>query len=146
MGQSMKKVYDGKEAFQLQGPQKMPLSPAETAAMKYYANPFPELSLSKKEGVILSGIEAVNGNDAYVIKDGKKSLLFDVKTGLKVAESEEVEMGPEKKMTITTPFSDYRDIKGIKVPFKTVINVGIEIELTVSEIKINEVIADGDFK
>ena len=146
MGQSMKKVYDGKEAFQVQGPKKMPLSPAEAAAMKYYANPFPELSLSKKEGVILSGIEAVNGNDAYVIKDGKKSLLFDVKTGLKVAESEEVEMGPEKKMTITTPFSDYRDIKGIKVPFKTVINVGIEIELTVSEIKINEVIADGDFK
>lgn len=146
MGQSMKKVYDGKEAFQAQGTQKKPLGPVETAAMKYYANPFPELSLSKKEGIILSGIEAVNGNDAYVIKDGKKSLFFDVKTGLKIAESEEVEMGPEKKMTITTPFSDYRDVNGIKVPYKSAINIGIEVELIVSEIKINEVIADSEFK
>jgi len=146
MGQSMKKVYDGKTGYQAQGPQKMPMDADELASMKYYANPFPELSLIKKEGLSVSGIENINGADAYVIKDGDTTLYYDVKTGLKAAESEEVEVAPGQKMTMVTPFSDYRDVKGVKVPFKTTINIGIEIELTMSDVKINEGVTDADFQ
>ncbi len=146
MGQSMKKVYDGKTGYQAQGPQKMPMDAAELVSMKYYANPFPELSLLKKEGLSVSGIENINGADAYVIKDGDTTLYYDVKTGLKAAESEEVEVAPGQKMTMVTPFSDYRDVKGVKVPFKTTINIGIEIELTMSDVKINEGVTDADFQ
>ncbi len=146
MGQSMKKVFDGKTGYQSQGAQKMPFEADEVASMKYDANPFPELALMKKEGVVVTGIESINGNEVYALKNGDKMLYYDVKTGLKVQESEEVEVGPGKKMTMVTPFSDYRDVKGVKVPFKTNINIGIEIELTVSEVKINEGVTDADFK
>ncbi len=145
MGQSMKKVFDGKTGYQSQGPQKMPLEADELASMKYYANPFPELSLSKKEGLTVSGIENINGSDSYVIKDGDTTLYYDVKTGLKTAISEEVEMAPGQKMTMVTPFSDYRDVKGVKVPFKTALNIGIEIEINMSAVKINEGVTDADF-
>ncbi len=146
MGQSMKKVFDGKTGYQSQGPQKMPLEADELASMKYYANPFPELSLLKKEGLTLTGIEPINGVDAYVINDGSKTLYYDVTTGLKLAEAEEAEMAPGKKMTILTPFSDYKDVKGVKVPFKSSLNIGMEIELTVTEVKVNEGVTDADFQ
>lgn len=145
MGQSMKKVFDGKAGYQQQGPQKMPFEADEIAAMKYEANPFPEVSLLKKEGLTVSGIENVNGSDAYVIKNGDVTMYYDVKSGLKVSQSEEVEVAPGQKMTIATPYSDYRDVKGVKVPYKTSLNIGIEIELTVSEVKINEGVTDADF-
>ncbi len=124
----------------------MPFEADDIAAMKYEANPFPEVSLLKKEGLTVSGIENVNGSDAYVIKNGDTTLFYDVKTGLKVSQSEEVEVAPGQKMTIATPFSDYRDVKGVKVPYKTSLNIGIEIELTVSEVKINEGVTDADFQ
>lgn len=146
MGQSLKKSFDGKAGFQQQGPQKMPMDAEEVASMKYYANPFPELALIKNDKLKVSAIENINGSEAYIIKDGETMLAYDVKTGLKVQESEEVEVAPGQKMTMATPFSDYRDVKGVKVPFKTAINIGIEIELTISEVKINEGVTDADFQ
>lgn len=146
MGQTMKKVFDGKTGYQQQGPQKMPLEADDIDAMKYEANPFPEISLLKKEGLTVAGIENINGNDAYAIKNGGVTMFYDVKSGLKVAQSEEVEVAPGQKITINTPYSDYRDVKGVKVPHKTTLNIGIEIELTVSEVKINEGVTDADFQ
>ncbi len=146
MGQSLRKVFDGKAGFQQQGPQKMPMEADEIASMKYYANPFPELALMKNDKLNVSGIEIINGAEAYIIKDGETTLAYDVKTGLKLQESEEVEVAPGQKMTLATPFSDYRDVKGVKVPFKTAVNIGIEIELTISEVKINEGVTDADFQ
>ncbi|HEX8270989.1 MAG TPA: pitrilysin family protein [Flavobacterium sp.] len=145
MGQSMKKVYNGKEGYQSQGAQKKPFDAEELASMKYYAHPFPELALRDKADVVLVGIEDVNGSPAYVLKDGEHAMYFDVKSGLKVSESEEVEMAPGQKMTVVTPFSDYRDVKGVKVPYKTALNIGLEIELTVTDVKINEGVTDADF-
>ena len=145
-GQSMKKVFDGKTGYQAQGAQKMPIPAEELAEMKYEANPFPELAMLNNPALKVTGIENFNGSDAYVIKDGESSLLFDVKSGLKVAESSEVETAPGTKTTVSTPYSDYREVKGIKFPYKTTLNIGIDIELTVSDIKINEGVTDADFK
>lgn len=145
-GQIMKKAFNGKTGYQAQGAQKMPLPAEELAEMKYDANPFPELAMLNNTALTVTGIENFNGSDAYVIKDGETSLLFDVKTGLKVAESSEVETAPGTKTTAVTPYSDYREVKGIKIPYKTTINIGIEIELTVSDVKINEGVTDADFQ
>lgn len=145
MGQQMKKVFDGKTGYQAQGPQKMPMEADELASMKYFAQPFPELTLANNPDVKLVGIENVNGSDAYVIQDGDTKLFYDAKSGLKVMESNDVDMGGQK-MTLSQPFSDYRDVKGVKVPHKTSINIGIEIEITVSEVKINEGVTDADFQ
>jgi zinc protease len=146
MGQTMKKVYDGKNGYQSQGGQKMPMEESELASMKYYANPFPEIALAKRTDLKVSGIEDINGSDAYVIKDGDTTLYYDVASGLKVAESSDVEIAPGQKMTMMTPYSDYREVKGIKVPYKTSLNIGIEIDLTVSDVKINEGVTDADFQ
>ncbi|MFY7665318.1 M16 family metallopeptidase [Flavobacterium sp.] len=145
MGQQMKKVFDGKTGYQSQGPQKMPMEADEIASMKYYAQPFPELTLANNPDVKLVGIENVNGSDAYVIQDGDTKLFYDMTSGLKVMESNEVDAGGQK-MTVSSPFSDYRDVKGVKFPFKTAINVGIEIDITISEVKINEGVTDADFQ
>ena len=41
-----------------------------------------------------------------------------------------------------TYFSDYKEVKGIKIPYKTTLNIGVELELTTSEVKINEGVTD----
>lgn len=49
-------------------------------------------------------------------------------------------------MTQMTYYSDYKEVKGIKVPHKTTLNIGVELELTTSDVKINEGVTDEDFK
>ena len=93
----------------------------------------------------LTVIENINGADAYAIKNGKSTYFYDVKTGFKVAEAKELEQEGQK-MTQTTYFQDYKDVKGLKFPYKTIMNVGIEIELITTEVKINEGVTDADFK
>ena len=80
-----------------------------------------------------------------MIKKGKSKYYYDVKTGYKVGEAKDLEQG-DQKMTQTTYYQDYKEVKGIKFPYKTIMNVGIEIELITSEVKINEGVTDADFK
>jgi hypothetical protein len=42
-----------------------------------------------------------------------------------------------QKMTQTVSFDDYRDVKGIKIPYHSVLNIGLEIDLTTTEVKIS---------
>jgi len=49
-------------------------------------------------------------------------------------------------MTISTNFSDYREVKGVKVPFEMNVNQGFEIDIKMSDIKINEGVTDKDFE
>jgi zinc protease len=146
MGMSMlKQVVNDKGAYVTMQGNKKELTGDDLADMKAQAVPFVELLLSKKEGVTLEGIEKFNGNDAYVIKDGRLKLYYDVQSGLKVAEGREIETAGQH-MTQTIAFGDYREVKGIKVPFHTVLNIGIEIQLTTTDVKINEGVLETDFQ
>ncbi|KAB1156341.1 insulinase family protein [Flavobacterium luteum] len=146
MGMSMmKQVVNEKGAYLVQQGERKDLTGNELTEMKASANTFDELLLSKKEGVILSGIEEINGAEAYVIKDKESIYYYDVTSGLKVAESKILEQEGQK-ITQTTNYSDYKEVKGIKFPFKTILNIGMEIELTTTTIKINEGVSDADFK
>ena len=51
-----------------------------------------------------------------------------------------------QKVTQVTSYNDYRDVKGVKVPFNTIMNVGIELDIKISEVKINEGVSDADFQ
>ena len=146
MGMSMmKQVVNDKGAYVVNQGKKNELAGNELADMKAEANPFNELLLLNKEGVTLEGIEKISDNDAYVIKDGKMKLYYDVKSGLKVAQAATVEMGGQQ-MTQMVTFGDYREVKGVKIPFHTVLNLGFEIDLTTTEVLINEGITDADFQ
>jgi predicted Zn-dependent peptidase len=141
----MKQVVNEKEAYAIQQGQRKDFKDQELKDMQDMAGTFKELSLLTDKDVTLTGIENINGADAYAIKNGKSTYYYDVKTGFKVAEAKELEQGGQK-MTQTTYFQDYKDVKGLKFPYKTIMNVGMEIELITTEVKINEGVTDADFK
>lgn len=146
MGQNMARVYNGKTGYQSGQGQKMDMEADDIAEMKKYAFPFPELKMRDDASVALKGIESVNGTDAYAITEGDRTMYYDVNTGLKVGKSQTVEGPGGQSMVVMTPYSDYRDVKGIKVPYKSSLNIGMEVELTVTEVKINEGVTDADFQ
>ncbi|WP_404827657.1 M16 family metallopeptidase [Flavobacterium shii] len=140
----MKQVVNEKGAYIEQQGQKKTLEGSDLADMKAGAAPFEELQLAKKDGLTIDRIEPVNGNEAYAIKDGKTTYFYDTKSGLKVAKSKTAEQGGQT-ITQTTNFGDYKEIKGVKVPFNIIQNVGFELDIKISEVKINEDVTDKDF-
>ena len=146
MGQTFsKEVFDGTKGYESAQGQKTDYDAEKLADVKFYATPFPELTLASKPGITLTGIETIDGKEAYAIKDGKKTLYYDVTSGLKIAQSETDEVQGQQ-MTQVVTFSDYKDVKGVKFAYKTVLNVGIEIELNATSVKVNEGVTDADFK
>ena len=141
----MKQVVNEKGAYIEQQGQKKNLEGADLVEMKASATPFEELQLRKNTALKVDGIEAVNGNDAYVIKDGKTTYYYDVKSGLKVSESKVREQAGQS-ITQVTNFNDYKEVKGIKVPFNIIQNVGFELDIKMADIKINEGVSDADFQ
>ena len=141
----MKQVVNEKGAYIEQQGQRKNLEGNDLADMKASATPFEELQLSKRTDLKVDRIEAINGSDAYVIKEGKTTYFYDVKSGLKVAETKVSEQGGQP-ITQTTNFNDYREVKGVKVPFNIVQNVGFELDIKMSDIKINEGVSDADFQ
>lgn len=141
----MKQVVNEKGAYVVQQGQRKNIEGADLIEMKAEATPFAELQLAKKTGVILTGIESINGSDAYALQNGKTILYYDLKSGLKVAESKTTEQGGQTQ-TQTTNFGDYRAVKGVKIPFNIIQNVGFELDIKMSEVKINEGVTDADFK
>ncbi len=141
----MKQVVNEKEGYASQQGQKKKLEGEALAKAKAGAVPFEELTFATKTDLLLTGIEPINGSDAYALKNGDATLYYDVKTGLKVADSETQDQGG-KKVTMMTYYNDYRDVKGIKVPFNIIKNVGIELDIKIADVKINEGVSDADFQ
>ena len=145
MGSMMKQVVNDKGGYAMQQGQRKELTGQDLFDKKAEATTFEELLLVNNTNVTLEGIEPVNGSDAYIIKNGFTRMYYDLKSGLKVAENTQVGEG-DKKMTVTKNFSDYRDVKGIKIPFNLIVNQGFELDIKMSEVKINEGVTDKDFE
>jgi len=146
MGQVMsKQVVTPTMGYIEQQGQKQTLTGEELKEAQESAKLFAELDLASKPGVVLAGIENIEGNDTYAIKDGKTTYYFDVKSGLKTATGTEFDAQGQQGVQMIY-FADYQDAKGIKVPFKTSMNVGIDIEMITKDVKINEGVSDADFK
>jgi predicted Zn-dependent peptidase len=141
----MKQVVNENGAYMVQQGQRKDFTGDDLKEMQAGAVPFEELTLANNKDITLGAVENINGTDAYAIKNGKSTYYFDVKTGLKIAEAKELEQGGQK-MTQMTYYSDYKEVKGIKVPHKTTLNIGVELELTTSDVKINEGVTEEDFK
>lgn len=141
----MKQVINGNSGYMMQQGQKKVLEGEELAKMKESAVLFNETLLTTKSGVTISGIEPIDGSDAYAVVDGDTTHFFDVKSGLKTAESTTEEQDGKKATRVTT-FKDYRAVKGVKVPFNTIMNVGFELDIKMSDVKINEGVSDSDFQ
>ena len=147
MGMSfMKQVVNEKGAYVTQQGQRKDLDGEKLAEAKQSAMPFPELTMAAKTSITLDGIESFNGADAYVIKDGKTTHYYDVNTGLKIGQAVTQEANGQK-MTQITSYGDYKEVKGIKVPYKVSMSFGPqEIEFKTTDVKINEGVSDADFQ
>jgi predicted Zn-dependent peptidase len=140
----MKQVVNEKGAYIEQQGKRKNLEGNDLKEMKANAAPFEELQLVKRTDLKVQGIEPINGSDAYAIKDGNTTHYYDIKTGLKVAKSK-VREQDGKSVTQITNFNDYRVVKGVKVPFNLVQNIGFELDIKMTDIKINEDVSDADF-
>ena len=137
----MKQVVNGNTGYMAQQGQKMNLEGEMLEDMKASAHPFPEVNLLKKEGITLKGIESQDGKECYAIVNGKTTSYYDVKSGLKVAD---VTATPQGDSTIN--YKDYRDVKGVKIPYNYVMNVGFDLDIKISDIKVNEGVSEADFQ
>ncbi|MFC4722729.1 M16 family metallopeptidase [Geojedonia litorea] len=142
MGQSiMKTVIDGETGYMVMQGQKNDMSPDDLKKSLSETSPFPEINYLNS-GVSLEKIEDVDGEKAYKIKiDEETSNYYSVSTGLKIKEVKSTQMGES-----STYFTEYKEVSGIKFPFKIGQTFGPrKMDFIVKEVKINEGVSDADF-
>lgn len=146
MGTFVKVAITGDKGYAVFQGQRSALKPEDIADYKTELTVFPETLLISEKDLTITGIEPVDGSDAYVLKLGDSKYYYDVESGLKVAEAQEYEqMG--QKGTIMTYYKDYKEVNGVKIYHNMIDNsLGIELDITFSEVKINEGVTDEDFK
>lgn len=128
--------------------QKQELKGEELKEAQKSAKMFDELEdLANASSFELKGIETFNGEDVYVVKKDDASSYYSVKSGLKVATVQTVE-AQGQTLTMTSTYGDYKEVKGIKLPFAISIPLGpgMSADLKVTEAKVNEGVTDADFK
>jgi len=142
MGNTMQKiVFDGKDGFMEGQGQKIPLPEEQKKGFLANTEVFPELNYGKSDTYQLSGIEKYNDEDAYAVKSGEKTIYYSVKSGLKIGEVQSTPQG-----AIPTTYSDYREVNGVKMPFKISQNMGgMDITFDVQSYEFNTA-KDSDFK
>lgn len=141
----MKQVIGDKSGYQTVQGQKKAIEGEELVKEKKDAVPFVELSFLSDKTIVLSGIESLNGQDAYAVQVGTTKYFYDVKTGLRVATENESGEGAQKRKTMTY-YADYVEVKGVKFPYKTTLDVGMPLEFITQDVKINEGVTDKDFE
>ncbi|OIN56203.1 hypothetical protein [Arsenicibacter rosenii] len=136
-------ISDGKEAFMAFGDNKTPMSRAVMDRFMITMQIMPELYLAG-QGVktTFAGKEAVEGKEAYklthTMPDGSTwSTYYDTQTGLKVKL-----YVPGQSVGDINLYSDYREVKGIKLPF--MIHSGSNI-LKIESYQLNTGISDSEF-
>ena len=97
--------------------------------------------------------DTINGKNCIGIKLTRRSgdiqtYFFDEVTGallMKIAASKNAEL---QGSLLTTLYSDYRDVDGIKIPFKSVssFNDQLILEITVDKAEVNAAIDDKEFR
>jgi zinc protease len=98
----------------------------------------------------LKGIEAINGNDAYIMEiespKGKKSTeWYDVKTGFKIRTSS-TEDTPQGPVIQIADLLDYKEMNGIKFPDIIATTIGpMPIKLKLDTVDVNKGIKDTEF-
>ena len=146
-GNVMMKVIMSKEAISMNG---QPLPPNMVGEMNNVLGTFPEIGVLSDTNSSLTGIEMLDGKEVYVITSKGKVVnsffFYDVKTGLKVKESQSITMG-QRTQNQEVLFSDYKDYNGIMFPAKKIGSLGPQkVSYTLKEVKINEGVTDKDFE
>lgn len=143
-------IAKGDELYMKQGANKIPLPEQMRLDLKKAMGIFPEQSFVLSEDVQLSGIEKIEGREAYRIEVPGETVnatyFYDAETGLKVKEKAVITIqGQTQEQEIN--FKDYQEIEGIKFPgLKISTSSGRIIESRLQEAKVNVEVSDADFE
>ena len=136
----MKQVFNVNKGYIVQQGQKMDLTDDLIEPMKESAHPFPEMALLNDKNLTVVGIETFDEEDAYGVKQGEVIHYYSIKTGLKIADVISSPMGSQ-----TFKYKDYKAVNGIQFPYNFIMNVGIDLDFRMEEVKVNANVADTDF-
>ncbi len=148
MGTIMKQKFDGNNGYAEQQGQKIPMTEDEVEKRKIEKGLFPEIYM-EAANLTLESLTDVNGVSAYKIveeKDGKKTVrYYAVDTGYLIRTEETTEQQGQE-ITSVTDISNYKEVNGVKVPYKMSITAGPQvIEMNSTTVKINEGVKAEDF-
>ena len=147
--------YDGTKVMMSQMGNKQVMTEGPMVdAMKDETDIFSQLNyLDGKHKLELKGIEAVDGKDAYKLiiekPSGKKSTEFyDVATSFLVKAVNTQDGGPQGPMTVTSSYSDYKEVAGIMYAHtQNVSGMGpAPMKMEVTSLEFNPEISDDIFK
>jgi predicted Zn-dependent peptidase len=145
-------IYNGSQGIMKASGQEINITDQELEKLKYEATlslllNYEELGIKLK----LTDTPKVDGKDSYQVEmifpGGTKWIqYYDKESGLKLKEEKNVTT-PQGTFTQETLFSDYREVEGLKFPFKITQKMGAQsLQFEVSSIKINAGIDDGKFE
>ena len=139
-----KNVFDGTDGYIMAQGQKIDYDEKRVDEARKEVFPFPELHQTP---IALKGIEPYDRGKAYKVQMSKnKTSYFNTDTGLKIKDVLLQEVNSQK-ITTTISYDDYKEVNGIKFPFKTSIKAGPQaLNFITNEVKINEGVSDEDFK
>jgi len=142
MGQSfMKTVVDGNTGYNVVQGQRKDMTEDEIKKGRVEFSPFPEVNYLNG-GATLEKIEMVDGAKAYKVKvSDEQSNFYSVDTGLKIKEVRTSAAGSQ-----STFYSEYKEIAGVKFPFKIGQTMGPrKFDFNVKDVKVNQGVTDADF-
>ncbi len=147
-----KTVFDGNKGYSEAMGQRKAIEGDKLKMMKMQADIHSIINYDKYGiKVKLTGLEKVNNEDAYKMEletpwNTKMTQYFSVKTGLLLKQTTPIST-PQGAFTQTINFSDYRDVNGLKFPFKIEQQMGPQsITLKVDSIELNKGLSDDLFK
>ncbi|WP_417443022.1 M16 family metallopeptidase [Joostella sp.] len=143
-------IANGEEFLMKQGGNTVPLPPNMVKDMKDNVGTFAELILLNNDSIKLTGIEKVEGKDAYKIEAPGEVVqmhyFYDVETGLKVKEVSVISMGGQTQNQEAL-LKDYKEYDGIKFPAtKEAALGGQAVETKLTDAKINPTFTEADFQ
>ena len=150
MGMSlMSQKYDGEKGKASQQGQPVPLDEAALAEMEIQATLFPETRLEELGYQLeFKGLEMVEGKKTYAIAmtspTGNTSTeYFDITNGLKIRS-----VVANNGQNVVNDYEDYREVNGIKFPFKTTVSgmMPFPLVMEVKSVEINTGLDTAEFE
>ncbi len=145
-------IFNGTDGVMKASGQDIKITGAELEKLKYEASITLLLKLDEYGVKVKStGNAKVDGQESYKLEmlfpGGTKWIqYYDKETGLKLKEEKNITT-PQGTFTQETILSDYRDVDGLKFPYKITQTLGAQtMEFVVSSIKINSGIGDEKFE
>lgn len=137
-------AFNGETGYTMAQGQKMEYTEEQINDAKKSAGIFPELSVP--EGAELLSIQDFEGQDVYVVQLSENvKEFYSVESGLKLFTETKVDQGGQE-FTTSVKYEDYKEVDGVKVPFKMINNIGQEFVIEFTEIKLNQNLSDKDFQ